>query len=522
MGKFMELASPTFNHTPCSHPGAKGLVPVNGGTIIRPVAIENRIVKVQKRNRALVRFDAGRIRNAILRAGQSIGGFQQDYLPGINERLFDAWGADEPLAGFLAESVVMLLNSDPHHLIANFPPTIERIQDSVLHALRSYGFQNTADAYACYRWGRHWLREGAINRQQFVGNGVPREQIDRALHWNCQRGCDTVEGLNELVRQGKLKPLVEESLAIYENSVEEAGQRILGRLKAGDHLRMIWVTGPSSSGKTTTTVKLIQRLEREGLKFVMLNLDDYFWSLVEHPTDWINDRNYETPEAMDIQLLNEHLRVLLEGGTIEKPVFDFKQGRRVASKRVRLQSHEILLLDCLQGLYPPMTEGIPESSQFRLYLDAQNAVYAGAGKLRRLTRSSDIRLLRRMLRDARHRNYTPLRTILHWHYVRAGELFSILPLSGLANHVINTGLAFELPVLKTLFSGPQSQLPTPAGLSRYSGFLDAEIRYKQICGLLDAVAGLPAGEVESYELIPGDAVVREFIGGSTLAIPHNE
>ena len=487
-----------------------------------PVGIENRIVKVQKRNRALVRFDAGRIRNAILRAGQSLGGFEQDYLPGINERLFDACGTDEQLAGFLAESVVMLLNSDPHHLIANFPPTIERIQDAVLHALRSYGFQNTADAFACYRWGRHWLREGAIEQGQFVGNGIPLKQIEQAAQWNRQHDCDTIEGLNELVRANNLKPVVEEALGLYENFIKEAANRILGRLNAGENLRMIWVTGPSSSGKTTTTVKLIQRLEREGLHFLMLNLDDYFWSLVEHPTDWINDRNYETPEAMDIQLLNEHLRVLLEGRPVEKPVFDFKRGRRIASKPVRLQSHEILLLDCLQGLYPPLTEGIPKSAQFRLYLDAQNAVYTGTGKTRRLIRSSDIRLLRRMLRDARHRNYTPLRTILHWHYVRAGELFSILPLSGLADQAINTGFAFELPVLKPFFSGPDSQLPTPLDLAPYSGFLDAQIRYRQICGLLDAVEGLAAGAVKDHILIPGDAVLREFIGGSTLAIPHNE
>jgi uridine kinase len=486
------------------------------------VGIENRIVKVQKRNRALVRFDAERIRHAIFRAGQSIGGFHQDHLPGTNHKLFEAWATDEQLAGFLSESVVMLLNSDPHHHIANFPPTIERIQDAVLHALRSYGFQNTADAYACYRWGRHWLREGAISQTQFVGNGVPRKQIDLALEWNRQHGCDTLEGLNQLVRQGRLKALVKETLALHEQSVEEGASRILARLSGGEKLRMIWVTGPSSAGKTTSTVRLIQRLEREGLRLVMLNLDDYFWSLVEHPTDWINDRNYETPEAMDIQLLNEHLRVLLQGGTIEKPVFDFKQGRRIAGKPVRLESEQILLLDCLHGLYPPLTEGIPESAQFRLYVDAQNAVYAGSGKQRRLINSSDMRMLRRMLRDSRHRNYSPLRTILHWHYVRAGELFSILPLSGLADHLINTGCAFELPVLKPFFDGPHSELPKPGDFAPYGGFLDAEIRYNRIYSVLETVEGLSRAEVENYDLVPGDAVVREFIGGSTLAIPHNE
>src|SRR5271157_3917773 len=102
------------------------------------MAVQNRIVKVQKRNRALARFDEGRIHRAILRAAQSLGGFYHDLLPGINERIFEACGgADEEIARFLADTVVVCLNSDAHHLTANFPPTIEMIQADVLHALRS-------------------------------------------------------------------------------------------------------------------------------------------------------------------------------------------------------------------------------------------------------------------------------------------------------------------------------------------------------------------------------------------------
>ena len=161
------------------------------------MAVQNRIVKVQKRNRALVKFDDTRIRQAIAHAAESIGGFGQDLVPGVNETIFEAYGSDDRIAEFLADAVVVCLNSDPHHLISNFPPTIETIQDEVLHALHSYGFQNTADAYECYRWGRHWLREGAIPAEKFAGNGFPQERMDQTLAWNRQRGCDTVAGLNE-------------------------------------------------------------------------------------------------------------------------------------------------------------------------------------------------------------------------------------------------------------------------------------------------------------------------------------
>jgi len=112
---------------------------------------------------------------------------------------------DDKLAEFLADAVVVCLNSDPHHFIANFPPTIETIQDEVLHALRSYGFQNTADAYACYRWEGIGCAKGRSRGQIFVGNGFPADEMKRTLEWNRQRGCDTVAGLNEIVRAGKIK-----------------------------------------------------------------------------------------------------------------------------------------------------------------------------------------------------------------------------------------------------------------------------------------------------------------------------
>jgi len=486
------------------------------------MSVQNRIVKVQKRNRALVRFDESRIWKAILRAAESIGGFRQDLLPGVNDKVFDAYGTDDKIAGFLADAVVVCLNSDPHHLIANFPPTIETIQDEVLHALRSYGFQLTADAYECYRWGRHWLREGAIPREKFVGNGFPQERMKHTLAWNRERGVHSVAGLNEAVRSGKIKSVVDDSLALYERSLDEAAQKVLSRLNAGDPLRVMWVSGPSSSGKTTTTVKLTQRLEKHGLRFLMLNLDDYFWSLVEHPTDWINDRNYETPEALDIQLLNSHLRALLNGQTIEKPVYSFKEGRRTVTKPVKLEKDQILLLDCLHGLYPPITEGIDASAQFRLYIETQNMVYEGDGSTGRLTKFTDVRLIRRMLRDARHRNHSALLTILHWHYVRAGELFSIIPLMGLADHIVNGGFPFDLPALKPFFAGADSLLPRAEEFEPYAGFLDARVRYDRVKTLLESIEGFSREQVAGCDIIPGDAVIREFIGGSTIRIPHNE
>ncbi len=491
----------------------------------------NRIGKIRKRNHALVTFDPSKILRAIKRGADSAGGFAPDYLPEINERIFAAGGTDDGIAEFLADMVVLCLNADPRHWVTNFPPTVEEVQDTVLHVLRSHGFTTVADSYTCFRWGHHWLREGAITEEQFVRNGYPRETMDRWLAWNRAHGCDTVEGLNEIVRSGGMKQLIDDALGRYEESLDGVAARLLQRIECGDDIRLIWVSGPSSSGKTTTTVKVTERLRAQGLRFLMLNLDDYFWSLIEHPTDWIDDRNYETPEALDIQLLNEHLLALLAGETIDKPVYSFKEGHRCGRVRVRRDPDQILVLDCLHGFYPPISEGIDPSQIFRLYIEAMNPLYEkhpliplyqGDLSDRRLTRYEDIRLLRRTLRDSKHRNHPPLATLLHWHYVRAGELFSIIPLKGMADCVVNGGMPFDLPILKPFFSGDDGLWPRQDDLTQYPSYLDARIRQRRVQTLLHSVVGVTPREVADPHFLPGDAVVREFVGGSTLQIPHND
>jgi uridine kinase len=494
------------------------------------MAVVNKIGKVRKRNHALVNFDQERIAHAVHRAADSIGGFEQDYLDGVNQRIFAAGRSNEGIAAFLSDLVVVCLNAEPHHLVSNFPPSVENIQDVVLHVLRSTGFARTADAYTCFRWGHHWVRQGAITEAQFIRNGYPAEYMDALIEWNRKHGCDTIEGLNDVIKSGKLKALIDDVLAVYEQSLDQAAVKVITRIEAGDEIQMIWVSGPSSSGKTTSTVKFTERLKSQGLRFLVLNLDDYFWSLIEHPTDWINDRNYETPEALDIQLLNTHLNALLDGQTIEKPRYSFKEGRRVGTERIHREPDQILLLDCLHGFYPPMTEGIDPSLIFRLYIEAMNPLYEIETMKplvemewtgRHLTRFEDVRLLRRMLRDVRHRNHAPLSTLLHWHYVRDGELYSIIPLKGLADHVINGGMPFDLPALKPFFVGDESIWPSATDLAQYASFLDARIRYDRIGRLLQSIEGFTKEQIENTNLIPGDALVREFIGGSTLDIPHN-
>jgi len=498
------------------------------------MAVINKISKVMNRNRALLSFDQGRIVRALSRAAASIGGFERDYLPAINDRIFTACSAggtgtvaDEAIAEFLSDLVVTCLNANPYHLVSNFPPNVEQIQDVVLHVLRSYEFTLTADAYECFRWGHHWVRQQAITDQQFVNNGYPSAHMERIEQWNRDHHCLTLSQLNEITRSGKIKELIDAAEAAYEESIDEAATRIITRINAGDKIKLIWISGPSASGKTTTTVKLTERLTRHGLRFLILNLDDYFWPLIEHPTDWIDDRNYETPEALDIQLINTHLLRLLAGESVAKPIYSFKEGRRIGTEKVQLEGDQILLLDCLHGFYPPISRGIDSHAIFRLYIEAMNVLYDDKGNSdrahqKKMTRFEDIRLLRRVLRDAKYRNHSPLATFLHWHYVRAGELYSILPLKGLADIIINGGMPFDLPVLKPFFSNNSNYWPKPEDFAQYKTFLDARSRYERLNSLLQSVEGLPLEQIQDHRLIPGNALIREFIGGSTINIPHNE
>ena len=480
------------------------------------MSVDNKILRVQLRDGALTNFDSGRIHRALLGAARSVGGFGNSRVEGVNDFMFVDREKDDAIAAILSDMVVMGLNMDPRHHVPNFPPHIEKVQDIIVHVLRSYGFVDVADVYDVYRWGKHWVRAGVIPPEQFVHNGYPDEKLKVIRKWNSDHGCDTVAGLNELTRTGRMGPIIEESTVRYESELDEAVSRFVERLDKGDTIRVILVAGPSSSGKTTTTLKVRQKLIDRGLKIKMMNLDDYFWPVNQHPTDWIADRDFETPHALDYNLINRHLKALLEGQEILMPAYDFKRGIRVEGERFKIEEDTILLLDCLHGLYPHMTTSVPASMKFKIYLENLNVLGEGLGQSGKHIRLTDVRILRRMVRDQTHRNHPALNTVLHWEKVRKSELASIIPFWGTVDTVVNGGLPFEIPALKPL---AMSIFPVEADFQPYSQLADARIRFLRLKELLASVEPLDQATLDS---IPGDSVIREFIGGSTMKIPHND
>ena len=437
---------------------------------------------IVKRNGAVVPFDREKITVAIYKAAASVGGHDRELTERLSGRVVAAL---EAAYG----------NGDP--------PTVEEIQDVVERVLIKSGHARTAKAYILYRNERARMR---VRRRSERVELIPYRAMWQALDWAVDHGCHTVELLNRTIREGRLPALIEAADARYESIVDGAAATILERR---EKLRFIIVAGPSSSGKTTTTHKLMERLEAAGTHVIPLSLDNYFFDLELHPRDEFGDYDFETPEALDLQLVNRHLAELDAGRGIDIPVYDFRSGKRTAeTTRFEVDPDSLILLDTLHGLYGGLTASVPDEHKLRIYIETIAQLKGADG---RYTRWTDVRLLRRMIRDSKFRAYSPERTILHWHYVRRSELKHIIPNQGLADYQVNSALPYELPFLKLhLF---EHLAPFLARWKDDEKRLDGYIRARRIHELLASLE-----DVADDSPVPPTSLLREFLGGSAYDV----
>ncbi|HTP57468.1 MAG TPA: response regulator SirA, partial [Spirochaetia bacterium] len=304
---------------------------------------------------------------------------------------------------------------------------------------------------------------------------------------------------------GRYLELIKASDSFYEGELSYAAERILERR---DELKVVIIAGPSSSGKTTTSIRIREKLAAAGMVTVPLAVDNYFYDLEAHPRIGNDDYDFETPQALELSLIDSHLRALIAGQPVEVPFYNFKTGRREGTSGVlRLGEGEVLLIDSLHGLFPEMTHGVSEEKKFRLYIETLSQIKAGDD---RWVRWADVRLLRRVVRDSQFRNYAPRETIRHWHLVRRAELRYIVPQLRRAHAIVNSFLPYELPIMKARVA------PRLDGIiqefSREPSREDALERAVRVKALFEQI---PAVEDESQ--IPRTSLLREFIGGSTLS-----
>ena len=438
------------------------------------------ILQIIKREGNLAPYDFDRISTAIFRAMASLG--QGDRAQA------------EALARDVEHALVTAYGMDA-------TPSVEEIQDIVEETLMARGTIKTARAYIIYRNQRAQARAARAYAFEVTDN-IPYKKIYEVLRWNMDHGCDSISDLNTIIAGGHFPRLVREADRRYDEELAECATQILERQ---DAIRLVIVAGPSSSGKTTTTAKLSERLARVGLGFKAINVDNYFFDLEQHPRDEFGDYDYEAPQSLDLKLINEHLTALLAGETIQTPHYDFKTGRRtLAVEPLRLERNQILLLDSLHGLHQDMTRSIPAEQKFRLYIETLGQLRAANGAFMRW---ADNRLMRRMLRDSLHRNSRPETTLTHWHYVRRSELKNIIPFIDTADFLVNSALPYEIPIMKhRVFRY------FPEAVARYHqdpSRQDAYIRAKRVYDFL-----APLTAVANDACVPADSLLREFIGGS--------
>ncbi len=440
---------------------------------------DERVTQVLKRDGSVAGFDREKVVIAIYKAAAAVGGH------------------DRTLSEKLADEVIDILNQ------AYAPPdmpTVEDVQDIVEKVLIENGHAKTAKSYIVYRENRRRERERKSSKKTRE-RPLPYRLMYENLIWNLDHGCETIEKLNQHVRSGTIAELILEADATYVENVARAAEAVA----ATEGTRLIIVAGPSSSGKTTTTAKLSNRLKELGVQTVLLNLDHYFFDLELHPKDEYGDYDFETPEALDLNLINEHLGMLVEGQTVEMPQYDFKTGTRSKkSASVSIRPDQVILIDTLHGLHKPLTASVDDNLKFKVYIETAPIMRDEEGKFIRWT---DIRLLRRMVRDHASRGYDPKQTVGHWHYVRRSELKHIIPFIRDADYVLNGALPYELP-----FHKKHSYKHFPGFIKAWAGDLKRRDAYMRAERVFELLTKVDAYEDES--IIPGDSLLREFIGGS--------
>ncbi|MFW9997437.1 MAG: ATP cone domain-containing protein [Candidatus Odinarchaeota archaeon] len=443
------------------------------------------IKQVVKRDGSIVPFDQERIAEAIYRAAVEVG------------------GRDKELAQEVSNDVVRLMNKS---MKLDEVPHVEEINDFVEKVLIERGHARTSKAFILARTDK--LAYGTKSRQKVVFEDaelIPYKKIWNVLVWNLTRRVETLAKVNEIVsNHDAFVNLITDCEVAYQNDVDAAAQKVIERK---DDVKVVIIGGPSSSGKTTTTIKLEERLKEADLSLVAVNVDNYFFDLEMHPKDEFGDYDFETPQAIDMQLFNQHLKELVEGKEVETPIYDFKQGIRLPDKTETMQisPEDIILIDCLHGFYPALTSGIEDEKKFNLYIESLAQQRDSTGYF---VRWADIRLLRRSVRDMQFRKYSPEMTLTHWHYVRRSELRHIIPYNPVADHIINGALAYELPIHKH-FLGHYF----PEFVEKYRGDtrrVDAFIRAERILKLFDEVEPW-----DDIDIIPKTALIREYIGGSS-------
>jgi uridine kinase len=323
-----------------------------------------------------------------------------------------------------------------------------------------------------------------------------RQVFIESSHWLGLLGIEDVGDLNAAIRSGRSHELVLVAEALHEGRLADIADAIVERQPDA---KLVLIAGPSSSGKTTSSKRLAIQLLAHGLKPYTLAMDNFFVSREDNPRDEEGNLDFEHLHAVDLDRFNADLLALMAGEEVQLPRFDFIEGRPKPGEVVRLTRDHIIIVEGIHALNPELVAKIPPERIFRLYVSCLTQLNIDR---RNRVPTTDVRLLRRIVRDARMRGYSALDTLTRWPSVRQGERRWIFPFQENADMMFNSALVYELAVLRTLAEPLLLQIEhnTPQHLEA-----------KRLLSFLNWVEPLPGPE-----MIPGNSLLREFVGDGSL------
>jgi uridine kinase len=341
----------------------------------------------------------------------------------------------------------------------------------------------------------------AIKTPTVVDPFVPHKKLFYTLkesnQWAKMMNIENVGALNDIISKGEMNDLILVAEALQEKKVSDIAEAI----KNSGGKKFIMIAGPSSSGKTTFSYRLSVQLKAHGLKPHPIAVDNYFVDREKTPKDEKGNFNFESLKAIDLEQFNQDMTDLLKGKTVDIPNFNFKAGRReYKGNFMKLGPEDILVIEGIHGLNDELSYSLPRDSKYKIYISALTQL--NIDEHNRIP-TTDGRLLRRMVRDARTRGASAQTTIAMWPSVRRGEEENIFPFQEDADIMFNSALIYELAVLK------QYAEPILFGIDR-----DCEeyVEAKRLLKFLDYFIGTPS------ESVPKNSILKEFVGGSCFNV----
>ena len=313
--------------------------------------------------------------------------------------------------------------------------------------------------------------------------------------WVEKIGVPYVIDINKKVDNNEIEEFIKISEAFHEKLIANVADEIHRR----ENVKMVLLSGPSSSGKTTTCRRLSVQLGVLGYKPLQISVDDFFVEREDTPLDIHGNYNFETIEAVDLQLFNKTLNQLIEGEEVELPTFNFTTGKKEwKGNRIQMEPNAILVIEGIHCLNPKLTSQVADNTKFKIFVSALTSVSIDS---QNPIPTTDNRLIRRIIRDYKYRGYSALDTLRRWQSVRDGEYKYIFPYQENADIMFNTSLICELGVLKQYAVPILREVP------------ESEPEFAEAVRLLKFLSFF---KTIPEKAVPGGSILREFVGGSTF------